>query len=385
MKVLFLFMSKGSAPAGSVKSDDWKKQDAADHYQTTYGDECYFTMFQDLVKCGVISDLTVVFESGVGPGKAKFVKGARNFVVPEINLVREFIEDDTIIFVRGGFKHWHDFLVQFKEKNWLICYAANTGRDKWPWWDIVFDDLEMKNIVDRYGRYYFPFIKPTNENVFGVKTEQIKYDICIGASHIHDKKGQWKAVKVIEAFHKKFGYYPTAIMPGSPRRSTETIKMFNKQWVSNEINLPGMTSKPELSNIFACCKVFMHLGAGGQNDRSILEAHACGMPVILSNSPRFTPLLKEDGISTFIFDPESSFEEMAERLYMILANFNVKGKIIRHSIYKRRMGYYEVVLPMLKDLFNQLDSTIPSKEVKQILVNIYKSFKQGKEDEKRID
>ena len=61
-------------------------------------------------------------------------------------------------------------------------------------------------------------------------------------------------------------------MPGALRRSTQTLKMINDPVYANEIVTPGRISKPELNSLYAQCKLFIHLGTVGQNDRSVLEA-----------------------------------------------------------------------------------------------------------------
>lgn len=368
-------MSKGSAPAGTTKTNEWLFKKCGDQYQETYGTECYFKMFQSLLQKNVFTDLKVFFESNVTPGRADFVKGAECFVVPEIRLIEPFIEEDTILFVRGGFKHWHDFLLKYKGKNWLICYAANTGRDKWTWWDIVFDDLKMANYVDKHERYFFPFIKPTNEDIFNPKTSNLKYDICIGASHIHDKKGQWKTVLLLETFKEKYGYYPTAVIPGSFRRSAKTTEMIEKRWVQNEIHFPGMLNKNQLADLFANCRLFFHLGAGGQNDRSILEAHACGIPVVFSNTSRFTPLLKNDFNSTFIFPQEETMEQWADRLFTILTQYEESKKWVRHITYLKRMGYSKVI-DQLTVLFSFIKEK-PNRNIKNKMADKFSDYARG--------
>lgn len=367
MKVLFLFMSKSSATPGSTTRNDWLRKDAGREYDR-HSDECYFMMFKDLLDAGVITDLKVFFESGVNPGKAKFVPGADNFVIPEITLIKGFLDDDTVIFVRGGFKHWHDLLFDRKGKNWLITYAANTGRDKWTWWDVVFDDLGMKNQIDRHGRYHFPFIKPVNEEIFAPMAGTKKYDICIGASHIHDKKGQYLGVELIKAFHEIYGYYPTAIMPGSLRRSRHTSKMILDPIFQNEVYSPGMLRKMDLAKVFAESKIFLHLGGGGQGDRSILEAHACGMPVVIKTPKRHSPLLKADGHSTFIFPENESLYTWAIRLKLILNEYYAGGICRRYATYQKRMGYENVVKPMLAKFFQTISGTKPTMEIKEKLV-----------------
>lgn len=352
-KVVFLFMSQSSAPKDSC-SNNWRSQPCGEFYQEKYGDECYFKMFQDLLDCGVINDLTVFFESNVQPGKANFVKGAKNYVVPEINLIEPFIDKDTIIFVRGGFRHWHDFLVKYHRRNWLILYAANTGRQRWTWWDIVLDDLNMSNSIDRYGRYFFPFIKPTNEDVFSHKKGyfNIKWDLCVGASHIHDKKGQYHAVNVLKEFYNLFAYLPPVIMPGAVRSSRYTKQMIQDA-IMQKIACPGMVSKKELDRIFNQCKILLHFGAGGQNDRSILEGFATGLQIGVSTLKNHSPLMTPDEKNIFHFDLEDppKYSLAAKKLKKVLDNWVPECKDQSSKKYQELMSYQKVVLPMLKQLF----------------------------------
>lgn len=370
MKVLFLFMSKSSASPFSTTTNDWLWEDAGEEYNR-HNDESYFMLFRDLLDAGIITDLKVFFESGTNPGIANFVPGADNWVVPEIRLIESFIDDDTVIFVRGGFKHWHDLLESKKGKNWLICYAANTGRDKWPLWDIVCDDLEMKNTIDSRDRYYFPFIKPTNEDIFAPMASTKKYDICIGASHIHDKKGQYLGVELMEIFYEIFGYFPKAVMPGSLRRSSFTSLMLESKVYQHWVDKPGMLDKISLSQLFAESKIFLHLGNGGQGDRSILEAHACGLPIVLKTPKRHTPLLSRDDVSTFIFPEGESMYTWAIRLKSILDEYSPGSVWRNHQIYEKRMGYCKVIKPQLAKLFKSIDGTKPTLENKIKLMNLF--------------
>jgi len=367
MKVIFLFMSKSSAAPGSTTTNDWLGKKAGKEYDR-HNDESYFMMFKDLLDAGIISDLKVFFESGVHPGWANFVPGAHNYVIPEIRFINQCIDDDTVIFVRGGFKHWHDLLKERKGKNWLITYAANTGRDKWTWWDVVFDDLEMKNQIDRHERYHFPFIKPVNEEIFAPMASTKKYDICIGASHIHDKKGQYLGVKLMKEFKALYGYYPTAIMPGSLRRSLHTAQMIKDPILSNEVELPGMLNKRELARVFSESKVFLHLGGGGQGDRSVLEAHACGIPVVIKTPKRHSPLLKDDGQSIYHFPEGESMITWAIRLSAILTDHKPESVYHLYSIYQKRMGYENIIKPQLAKFFQTIAGTKPTLEMKEKLV-----------------
>ena len=385
MKVVFLFMSKGSAAPGT-SNNDWLTQKCGPQYQETFGDECYFQMLQTLFDEGTITDLKVFFESGVNPGRADFVKGAYCYVVPEISMIEPFIDYDTIIFARGGFKHWHDFLYSYKHKNWLVIYAANTGRHKWTWWDVNLDDTNMANIVDLHGRYQFPFIKPTNETIFkpDLTADKIKYDICIGASHIHDKKGQYHVVKLMNVFREMFGYFPTAIMPGSLRRSTHTVEMLGDQTLNDEVICPGMVSKPELKEIYSKCKVFLHFGSCGQNDRSVLEAYACGMPLGIRTLSTHNPLLKPDESTIYHFDIDNDpdYQKSANKLKLILDFWDISKKEVTFAKYKRLMGYDQVAIPSLRRLFSIMafvgKPSIDAKEHIRTQMDIFGKEQNGK-------
>lgn len=383
MKVVFFFMSKGNASPGEVKDDSWKRQKASPVYEATFKDECYFKFLEDLVAAGIIDELDVYFESNVGPGKVNFVKGANCFVVPDINLVFDTIKEGNVIFVRGGFRHWHDLLETRKGKNWLILYAANTGRARWGFWDIIFDDLEMSNRIDQSGRYFFPFIKPTNEDVFHTVSHGFSpiYDICIGASHIHDKKGQYHAINLMKVFHSEYGYYPSAIMPGSIRSSTETKKMIRENVYLNEIVCPGMVSKQKLSEIFNSSRLFLHLGNGGQNDRSILEAYSCGCQIGIRNLPSHTPLLIPDEETIFHFDIDNDpgYKKSAYKLFHILEVWNLNKRYVSETKYRKDMGYDEVVLPALKELFRIIKYELkslpfPTIQAKEHMQRFFENF-----------
>ncbi len=372
--VLFLYASKGVAQA---PSDTWKSHQAGSRYKHN-GQEGYFSMFKHLLDKKIISKLTAVYESNVEPGIADFVKGADNYVIPRLSheILKPLIGPDTIIFVRGGFKHWVELLEPYLGLNWLLMYAANTGRERWKWWDVVFDDLTLKNEVDSHGRYFFPFIKPVNEDIFKFYKCPKVYDICIGASYIHDKKGQYLAVQLIEAFQKKYGYLPDCIMPGVPRRSLYTLKMLETDFTKNDCIMPGMVNRKRLAKIFNQSKVFIHLGPGGQNDRSLAEAWACGCKLIYRNRDRFSPYFMYNGLDNYLFKSDN-LEENVCKLKAILDstvyygdNDYIEQQMIINK-YKKHMGFNEKVMPRVELLIKTINQlTGPNLKNKNRLLGV---------------
>ncbi len=287
LKMVFLFMRDGASETCEKK---WSPTGPCDtKYHSSFHREGYFTLLQQLMDADVLDSLNIFYESNRGPGRAEWVNHpkAKCTVVPhiEIDMVCDAIDKDTLIWVRGGFKPWHDFLVQYKGKNWLMLYGANTGRERWKWWDIILDDLGMQSKLDENERVWAPFFKPIDDTFYKPKMLKPKYDICVGASHIHDRKGQWRIQGVLNRFK---GRKLNIIVPGSTRKSAKTRDFINWAHCQNQhtFTFPGHVHKTELVDIYNQSKVVAFLGAHGQNDRGPLEAMACGCRVIIG-SPRY--------------------------------------------------------------------------------------------------
>lgn len=380
-KLLFLFMSQGSASPGTTERVYPTKQ-CGEKYMDAFAGEGYFKMLDALLKNYVIDDLKIFFESNVQPGIASWVKGPSTYceVIPEIRFVEEYIEEDTIIFVRGGFKHWHDLLLKYKGKNWLMLYAANTGRERWAWWDIVFDDLRCANKIDRHGRYWFPFIKPINEEMFFpedmIRQQPVpQWDFCIGASHVHDRKGQWRVVDGIIEYNKKYGDL-SAVMPGAPRRGLKTRQMINEKLkLSRFVDICGHVHRTELRRIFNDSKYFIHFGQHGQNDRGPIEALACGTPVVIGSPGYHAPFLSNTCYTGCNIDDPVS---VAESLKTLLGCWTIEEKSKAYQKYKQESGFNEVVLPRMTLLFDLLKSLKPTDKSKNIIMETFKEIESWK-------
>lgn len=296
MNVVFLFMAQGNAVPGSTP-DDWEPREPCHPmYHEDFAHEGYFKLMGDLLRNGVIPELQIFYESNHGPGLAKWVDHpkAHCAVIPEIRFAEPYIREDTVVFVRGGFKHWHDWLMKYKSKNWLMLYAANTGRGRWNWWDIILDDLGMTCNKDRFGRLYLPFIKPIDDEFFCPTVDDYRWDIMMGSSHIHDKKGQWRVLEVMKAYEKRYNKRPNAVLPGAPRRGLKTNELLqsihSKEW---DIPMPGHVSRAELKLIYNQSRIALFLGSHGQNDRGPLEALACGTPVMIGSPGYHTSWIRK--------------------------------------------------------------------------------------------
>jgi glycosyltransferase involved in cell wall biosynthesis len=378
MDVVFLFMSQSSAQKGSTP-DDWEPTEpCAPYYHNDFEHEGYFKLMGDLLTHGVIQKLSIFYESNKGPGLANWVDHPRAHcaVIPEIRFAEKYIQDDTIIFVRGGFKHWHDFLIKYKGRNWLMLYAANTGRQKWHFWDVVLDDITMISRMDEQSRVCLPFIKPIDDAFFTPTVDEAKYDVMLGSSHIHDKKGQWRSVKVLQAYKDKYLKMPTAVLPGAPRRGFRTTAMFDTIASNNELReniyIPGHVKRQQLKKLYNQSRIALFLGQHGQNDRGPLECLASGTPIILGSPEYHTNWIRKLPSVFPLTDLEHHRSTAA--ILSFLNGVDKRANKTQTSIGFRELLGYQKSYSWMRELFSFMYAYEPNTKSKRCLTKMFKEM-----------
>ncbi len=301
MKLVYLYTTGGAN--GDLKSYnknnyDYLLNDTTNRYAKAALSDGMIKLFSELPCHNENIQCTEIFIDSVhSPGLIKINEHCRLYVIPSIWGVLEHLWPNSIIIVRGGFRNWLPLLKKLHNdrKHWMLYYRANTAHGHWPFWDITLNDLITKPCKGRTG-IHIPFHKPVNESIFGYidSPNQIPrdVDVMIGASHIHNKKGQYNTVKALEKFREIYGFSPKAVLPGGYIRST------NNQYIMDAVKNPelniewvGALPRPQLAHLMNRTKVFVHGGIGGQNDRGILEAACCGCEVVITNPKSVSPLI----------------------------------------------------------------------------------------------
>ena len=350
MRLIFLYVQDKASPGS-----DWDpKKKANNFYSNRVLEEGYYYLLKRLVEEKIVDEAVVFIESGVGQGYIKYGSGISGWVIPDIETLPSLLTENDIIFVRGGFKRWYETLVRIRDSNhWMLLYAANTGRERWPIWDVIFNDLNGDNEMDPRNTLQFDFKKPINPNIFYPMNAEPEFDLCIGASHIHDKKGQWRTVEALLEYNKIFGEHLKCIMPGAFRRSTKTLKMveeLNRNFL--QVSLPGMVSRVELNKIYNRSKLFIHLGGGGQGDRGPLEAMSTGTPVVIGNTRRHSKVAYQNTRVNFVVPEEATPKDIARTLYFLNNSYSKKIRETVYNYYEEHAGIESVILPDMADLFD---------------------------------
>jgi len=354
MRVVFLYTCDGRGGEGV----HWEpKVESKNHFVSEHGlpTEGYLHMLLKLKEVGAIDDLILFIESARSPG-SKTISGILCYVVPRIEYVEDFLKEDDVIFVRGGFRGWYDpFLLKMKaQKRWLILYAANTGRARWTLWDIVLSDLNTHHIADKRDRFWLLFQKPISPSIFHPLSIPRTIDVCIGASKIHDRKAQWRVIDALIEYQKMFGKTLTCALPGSLRyRGKETPQIVPKiKKHKLDVVMPGFLTRHDLNKTYNHSKVFIYLGNSGENDRGPLEATSVGCPTILGGTERHAPFLRGWPPGIVISKDPTDPSVIANEIHSML---EIHTESLRKRVaeyFNRENGFDSVVIPNMSRLFN---------------------------------
>lgn len=321
-------------------------------YAKRIKEEGYFYLIQRMVETGIIDNALIVIESGQTK-LINYQKGITGLITDAISRIDQYILPGDVVWCRGGWKAWYNTLKKLRDAgHWLVIYAANTGREKWPIWDVVFDDLTGLNFIDDQGRLHFDFRKPLNPCLFYPYGDiKENYDLCIGSSNIHDRKGQWRAIEVMVAYKEMFGAGLKAVMPGSLRGGVNTEKMLKSiDAYGLDVTMPGELTRSELRKVYNQSKMFIHLGSHGQGDRGPMEAMRCGCFLIIGYPKYHAPWVTSDrGVCYVPTDPEA-YENIAANFQRVEPGWS--NRAYRSNYYERCASVEDVILPDMKKLFD---------------------------------
>ena len=332
--------------------------------------EGYYRLLERMVETGIVDEVLVIAESGKRLPAVEYMPGFTGYVMPAVKDVPGGLREDDIIWVRGGWKSWYPFLEKISPKHWMLFYGANTGRERWPFWDIIFDDLDKQDYIDGLGRIHLDFRKPTHPGIFYPMALERKYDLCIGSSHIHDKKGQWRGIKAAIAYQHVIGEKLKCVLPGSFRRGVMTNSILDDiRKYDLDVELPGMLPRDELRAVYNESKLFVHLGTGGQGDRGALEAMRCGCPVMIGFTQYHSPFTYANSDISYVAADPDHFETLAHEIHVQIGQSTEEKRKRVFEYHEGECGIETVSLPRMKKLFSLLKK-LPKSDKHELLRRI---------------
>ena len=358
MRLLFYYssISNGSAPTGTC----WEKSEACSQHplMVNFHTEGLAWMLEKMAEEKIVDEYVVILESAKSPGKGKFKNGMPFYTVPHIDDSLSLWREDDVVWARGGFRSWPPVLERAnREKKWLLFYRAATHRLKWVFWDVILDDLSDVHYQDAGGRFVYAFNKPVRPEYFKLNNRAVVcFDVILNASHIHDRKGQFKGIQAAIEYKKLFNQDLRVLLPGGFYHGENTNKIHG--WISRErliVELPGMVPRPQLAELMNQCKLYVHLGGGGQNDRGALEAMRCGLPVMVARKEFFPSFVTSHPQFSTVLDCHENPIEVAKAIHQKLSEYQPSWKPQVSAYYEQCNGD-EVVLENMRQLFSFIRS-----------------------------
>lgn len=279
----------------------------------------HYNLMQQLVKKGMVSSARIIREN-YAIQKTILEVSKPDFEcwsVPDLNQIE--LEEDEIVWVRGGWKPWLPWIERHMSKHWFIYYAANTGHHPWPHWDVVLEDTrERAAVISKTGALLWHFRKPVSPD-FKVldPPENNVWDVCCGASHIYDRKGQYRILGVAEEFKRLTGRDLRVVMPGSflcREKNTEAMKAELRTGKHPYIHLPGMVDRKALVKIFNQSTFMYAATCGGQGDRCALESAICGCRQIIALAKNHAPYIYGNSRYAFVQPHQDDLKSVARYL-----------------------------------------------------------------------
>ncbi len=162
-----------------------------------------------------------------------------------------------------------------------------------------------------------------------------KYNICnkyfLTVSELHPRKNLEFLIKVFAKFSKKFSNYQM-VLTGKPNQYSKKLKKIAEDYnISQKVIFSGYVSDDEKIILYKNCQIFLYPSLFEGFGLPPLEAMACGVPVISSNTSSLSEIIQDGGV---LVKPDS-VDEWIYAITKIITNksfnSNLKAKATRQS------------------------------------------------------
>lgn len=328
MRLTYLFLRKRGYKVADMQTDG------------------HFPLMQALVKEGYVDSARLVLENG-RVGEYHVCDGVTIYeYAGGIDAIE--LEPDEIVWVRGAWKSWIPWITRHQDSHWIMYYGANAGHAPWPYWDVVLDDENGRSVWnEQTGRLYLDYRKPVH-HIFEAHRVDRKYDLCIGASHIYDRKGQYRVFNVMKEYYRRYGEKLNCVMPGcfySHEQHTEAMRRELPNWPN--VVMPGFVPREDLVNIYADSRIFIHQTDTGQGDRGPMEAGRCGCFVVVGSRRHHAPYVYSNPLYSAALESIADDDAVID----LIRRTRSVDHLGAADYFLRESGMDTAVMPRLRPLF----------------------------------
>lgn len=198
----------------------------------------------------------------------------------------------------------------------------------------ITDQAELKRVKEKYNLpdHYFFFLGNTDP-----------------------KKNTKGTLKAFSDYLKATDSDIKLVMLDYDRDELEKLLIeINDRSLINNILLTGYVTNTDLPAIYSLCEVFLYPSLRESFGIPMLEAMACGVPVITSNTSSMPEIA---GDAAMIIDPFKP-EQITDALMQITTNKSLKNKLIEKGLQQSAKFSWNAMAKDVLEIYNQID--IPS-------------------------
>jgi glycosyltransferase involved in cell wall biosynthesis len=311
----------------------------------------HLLFLEALLEENVFSEILVIIESARQPGRLK-IGNINIIVIPAIKPYMKSFRKDDVLYWRGGYDWWWALLDKLPG-NWHLYYGAGTPRAGWPQWDVILWEGEQS--ITKRGKLYIPWSKPVNTDIFNFKPGNTPYDVMTSPSKIFDIKQQYKTIDAMKAYQKRYGKVLSVIMPGAYRSSRETSRV-NRMIIAEKLPVyrPGYVPRDELAVLYNKTKLMTH-HASGLNDRCVLEAMMCGVPLLSlsEGGGRYPKWVKTMRVLAKGADPDNLAQAIHHMLNNLPDREEAAKAAAKHNSITPTVESFKKLVPLLRQPKNR--------------------------------
>ncbi len=252
--------------------------------------------------------------------------------------------------------HFHDNMVQLKKWEWSKCFKKSTLTNFYERWlvlkswgkntQLIAISNDTLSFVQQHLKYFtaLKLLNAINLKRFQPDFQVNKENSIVMIGSFVAKKGQELAIRTISELKQRNCNVHLYLL-GDGEMKTQLVSLAQQLNVEDLIHFEGLVDQPE--KYLQKSKIYFHTASYEPFGLVLLEAMACGLPVICTDGKGNRDLIK-DGVNGFILF-ERDAKLLADKIQFLLDNDEKRiemGNNAHH--FAQQFGMEEYVKKILK-------------------------------------
>lgn len=204
----------------------------------------------------------------------------------------------------------------------------------------------LNGISDRFG------IENTGVGTGEIKKKyKITKPYLLFVGNIEPKKNIPYLIRAFKLFRERFKYHHQLVIVGNKGWGfSEVLKLALDLGLEEEVLFPGVVSDEDLPELYRGADLFVFPSLFEGFGIPVIEAMACGTPVITSGN---TSLAEVVDTAAIFFDP-TDIEDLAEKMNSVLNSGEIRNNLIEKGLARSKMFSWKKCAQQTIQLYHEL-------------------------------